>query len=162
MLLNSYHNNMLFVINILTHANIPTLISEHVFEDQDLYDVNQGLSDTKQQHSNTSFRHHSIEQSVDSNPSTSHSDQDSFNTNMYQINHPVNRNMPPYRIGDHVLVKNAGNRYKPCAYCVSQKIKTKSGWYVNTYYQCEVCGVPLCKPTARSNRNCFYSYHGDF
>ena len=61
-----------------------------------------------------------------------------------------------YVFKDHTLAK--GSRYRPCIQCQNQKIKTKSGWYVNTFYHCETCSVPLCGGP-RSGRNCFKLYH---
>ncbi|XP_022314258.2 uncharacterized protein LOC111118864 isoform X4 [Crassostrea virginica] len=55
---------------------------------------------------------------------------------------------------DHKIVHTDGSKYKPCVLCQINKVKTKSGWYVYTYYKCDVCDVPLCK-----GRGCFYTYH---
>lgn len=55
---------------------------------------------------------------------------------------------------DHKIVHTEGSKYKPCVLCQINKVKTKSGWYVYTYYKCDVCDVPLCK-----GRGCFYTYH---
>ncbi|XP_021368236.1 zinc finger and BTB domain-containing protein 32-like isoform X7 [Mizuhopecten yessoensis] len=56
----------------------------------------------------------------------------------------------------HRLVRNTGTRYKPCVLCQLKKVRTKSGWYVNTYFKCLACDVPLCKSPLR---DCFRQYH---
>lgn len=56
----------------------------------------------------------------------------------------------------HRLVRNTGPKYKPCVLCQLKKVRTKSGWYVNTYFKCLACDVPLCKSPIR---DCFRHYH---
>ena len=55
---------------------------------------------------------------------------------------------------EHRIIQTEGSKYKPCVLCQINKVKTKSGWYVYTYYRCEQCDVPLCK-----GRGCFIQYH---
>jgi len=59
-------------------------------------------------------------------------------------------------IEGHKAVKNEGNKYTTCAFCLRNKVKTKSGWRVNTYYKCERCQVSLC---ISPDRNCFEYFH---
>ncbi|XP_033752967.1 uncharacterized protein LOC117336493 isoform X17 [Pecten maximus] len=56
----------------------------------------------------------------------------------------------------HRLVHLEGQK-KLCVYCQLNNIKTKSGWWVYTWYKCEGCEVPLCNTT--SERDCFLLYH---
>lgn len=47
-------------------------------------------------------------------------------------------------------------RQKTCAWCKMLNIRTtKSGVTPRTYYQCNVCNVPLCI----NEKNCFSLYH---
>lgn len=59
-------------------------------------------------------------------------------------------------VGNHRPVRMPGkNNYKVCSLCYSNKIRTKSGYYVYSYYKCSVCDVPLCI----GRRKCFLEYH---
>lgn len=46
---------------------------------------------------------------------------------------------------------------KLCAYCLSNKIRTKAGWFIYTKFKCNYCNVPLCQE--RSGRFCHMLYH---
>lgn len=46
---------------------------------------------------------------------------------------------------------------KLCAYCLSNKIRTKAGWFIYTKFKCDYCNVPLCQE--RSGRFCHLLYH---
>ncbi|XP_061178972.1 zinc finger and BTB domain-containing protein 20-like isoform X2 [Saccostrea echinata] len=46
---------------------------------------------------------------------------------------------------------------KLCAYCLSNKIRTKAGWFIYTKFKCNYCNVPLCQ--GRSGRLCHLLYH---
>lgn len=61
----------------------------------------------------------------------------------------------PQEFGQHKIVYIADKKYKPCVVCVMNKVKSPKGWYIYTYYKCEMCDVPLCK----SKRDCFNQYH---
>jgi hypothetical protein len=56
---------------------------------------------------------------------------------------------------DHILVHTDGNKLKACVYCQINKVKTRRGWSVKSYYMCKACEVPLC----RGMRECFHHYH---
>ncbi|XP_069132886.1 uncharacterized protein [Argopecten irradians] len=60
-----------------------------------------------------------------------------------------------HEYGQHKLVYIEDKKYKPCVVCVMNKVKTPKGWYIYSYYKCQVCDVPLC----RSKRDCFHKYH---
>ncbi|XP_060086289.1 uncharacterized protein LOC132565634 isoform X6 [Ylistrum balloti] len=57
--------------------------------------------------------------------------------------------------GPHRLVPNEGSKLKTCGLCHMNQIKSKLGWRIQCRFQCDVCGVPLCK----GRRNCFVDYH---
>ncbi|KAJ8298938.1 hypothetical protein KUTeg_022998 [Tegillarca granosa] len=62
----------------------------------------------------------------------------------------------------HKLVlidENKAKTCKICVYCQTNKVRTKSGWYVYTSYRCEECDVPLCHQ--KTQRDCFDLYHAD-
>lgn len=46
---------------------------------------------------------------------------------------------------------------KLCAFCLSNKIRTKAGWFIYTKFKCDYCNVPLCQE--RSGRFCHLLYH---
>ncbi|VDI07807.1 Hypothetical predicted protein [Mytilus galloprovincialis] len=59
-------------------------------------------------------------------------------------------------VGNHKPIRMPGkNNYKVCSLCYRNKIRTKSGYYVYSYYKCSVCDVPLCI----GRRKCFLEYH---
>lgn len=55
----------------------------------------------------------------------------------------------------HCLVRNTDSKAKACAFCRSNGNKTSCGWYIKSYYHCDVCDVPLCSGL----RGCFDKYH---
>lgn len=57
--------------------------------------------------------------------------------------------------GPHRLVPTVGSKLKTCGLCHMNQIKSKLGWRIQCRFQCDVCGVPLCK----GRRNCFIDYH---
>lgn len=69
---------------------------------------------------------------------------------------PVSSNVPGrLNFGDHVPIHTDGVKRKTCIHCKMNKNKTKSGWKVQTTFQCKVCQVPLCSV----ERACFELYH---
>lgn len=68
-----------------------------------------------------------------------------------------NRPPPPQDSvnSEHLPVRNEG-KYTKCYFCLKNKVKTKSGWRVNTHFKCQKCNVPLCYG---QNRNCFFDFH---
>lgn len=54
----------------------------------------------------------------------------------------------------HRLIRIEGSK-KACAYCDIQRLKTKSGWQIKSYFKCLACDIPLCK----SDKECFLRYH---
>lgn len=56
---------------------------------------------------------------------------------------------------EHILIHTEGNKLKACVYCQINKVKTRRGWTVKSYYMCKTCEVPLC----RGSRDCYYHYH---
>ena len=54
----------------------------------------------------------------------------------------------------HRLIRIEGCK-KACAFCDINRLKTKSGWQIKSYFKCKACDVPLCK----SNKECFMKYH---
>ena len=99
---------------------------------------------------------------LQTNPSTSISSKEFEPYRSSQIQHieKMRDEFSPYNITtkEHILTKNAGHKYRSCVYCTHNNVKTKSGWYVNTYYCCEACKVPLCSGE-RNGRGCFDLYH---
>lgn len=55
----------------------------------------------------------------------------------------------------HRLIHVKGVR-KPCVCCRLHKNRTKSGWFIYSFYKCVGCDVPLCDSR---KRNCFEMYH---
>ncbi|KAJ8298945.1 hypothetical protein KUTeg_023005 [Tegillarca granosa] len=55
----------------------------------------------------------------------------------------------------HRLIHVKGVR-KPCVCCRLHKNRTKSGWFIYSFYKCVGCDVPLCDSR---KRNCFDLYH---
>lgn len=70
---------------------------------------------------------------------------------------------PVYGTGHgHKLIlidENKAKMCKICVYCQTNKVRTKSGWYVYTSYRCAECDVPLCHQ--KTQRDCFDLYHAD-
>lgn len=59
----------------------------------------------------------------------------------------------------HVLVPDRGSTNstnKPCVYCKLRGIKTTTGLPIKTYWKCDACNLPLCRPR---QRDCFKRYH---
>lgn len=70
---------------------------------------------------------------------------------------PFNKhNLPP----GHHLISIPGNKKKECKYCQRHKIKTKSGYAVQTQYKCETCDVALCSG-GYTDRNCLVAFHNE-
>lgn len=61
--------------------------------------------------------------------------------------------IPQHRL---VRIDIDGYTNRACAYCKILGNKTNRGWPLKSYFMCEACSVPLCKP---QDRNCFDSYH---
>ena len=62
------------------------------------------------------------------------------------------------RVGNHTLVPIPVRIQKPCAYCKLQNGRFRGGQVRRSYYECDVCHVPLCRPQLRP---CFLKYHED-
>ncbi|XP_033752961.1 uncharacterized protein LOC117336493 isoform X11 [Pecten maximus] len=92
--------------------------------------------------SDSMLRHHESIVSPDSNLNMS-------------VGHSTSSYRGQHEYGQHKLVYIADKKYKPCVVCVLNKVKSPKGWYIYSYYKCEVCDVPLC----RSKRDCFHQYH---
>lgn len=55
----------------------------------------------------------------------------------------------------HRLVYTEEKRLRKCVYCYHKNVKTYSGHAVTSYFQCQACGVALCK----TMRTCFVDFH---
>lgn len=55
----------------------------------------------------------------------------------------------------HQLVYTEEKRLRKCVYCNFKNARTYSGHAVTSYFQCQACGVALCK----TMRNCFSDFH---
>lgn len=55
----------------------------------------------------------------------------------------------------HQLVYTEEKRLRKCVYCHLKNARTYSGHAVTSYFQCQACGVALCK----TMRNCFGDFH---
>ncbi|OWF43300.1 hypothetical protein KP79_PYT18749 [Mizuhopecten yessoensis] len=53
---------------------------------------------------------------------------------------------------EHQLVRVRGIN-RACGFCRISRNKTKQGYARKSYYECQVCAVPLCRG------NCFERYH---
>lgn len=62
---------------------------------------------------------------------------------------------PNYPPNVHYLVRNIDTKARACAYCRKIGNKTSCGWYIKSYYHCNLCDVPLCSGV----RGCFDRYH---
>ncbi|OWF43273.1 hypothetical protein KP79_PYT18777 [Mizuhopecten yessoensis] len=61
--------------------------------------------------------------------------------------------------GDHVLVPDRGSTNstnKPCVYCKLRGVKTTTGLPIKSYWKCNACNLPMCRPR---QRDCFRRYH---
>lgn len=74
-----------------------------------------------------------------------------------RISFPFNKhNLPP----GHHLIPIPGNKKKECKYCQRHKLKTKSGYPIQTQYKCETCDVALCSG-GYTDRNCLVAFHNE-
>ena len=78
-----------------------------------------------------------------------------FNVGSSQQNALVYMNVRLLEAQGHVIITNSEGKRKPCAYCLSHNIKTKSGKKAYTRHRCSLCNTSLCT----KNRPCFYMHH---
>lgn len=55
----------------------------------------------------------------------------------------------------HTLVRLNMTQNRTCGYCSLMRNVTKAGFAKKSYYECNVCRIPLC----RNEFQCFFKYH---
>lgn len=73
----------------------------------------------------------------------------------YQINANVLQRLEHF---GHRIANTPESKTRPCIYCKSMKIRTKSGHPALSRHKCSKCDIPLCT----KNRNCFALFHINF